>query len=90
MPKLKFRDVVVMKSEMKKMLKSSNKLKILAPIGQVPQDDEDLQLIIKKLLPTASLSEIFAEISKWEDKAVVTDRSREHTQQTGKLVISCQ
>jgi hypothetical protein len=79
-----------MKNVKMDMFKAGKKLKILAPIGQVPSDDEDLQATIKELLPNASLSEIFAEISKWEDKAVLKDRSREHTEKTGKLVISCQ
>jgi hypothetical protein len=78
-----------MKTERKKMLKASKQLKILAPIGQVPQDDEDLQATIKEASSNSSLSEIFAEISAWEDRAVLKDRLPEHTEKTGKLVISC-
>jgi len=62
-----------MKPEGKRTMNENNHPKIVAPIGQT-FDDADLQATIDKLLPTASVSQIFYEISKWEDKVVTKDR----------------
>jgi len=74
-----------------KMVKDKKELhacmRIIAPVGDVPSTDRDLQERIKKLSPDATVSDVFKEIGKWEKNAVKKFRERERTTKSGRLGI---
>jgi len=72
------------------VMSSYKRLKLIAPIGKAPAEDKELRERLEKLPPNATLSEIFNEISEWEDGAVIKDKLQENTEKSGKLIISCQ
>jgi hypothetical protein len=64
-------------------------LKLLAPIGKVPSQDEDLEKRMKKLPSDATLSDIGEEIDAWEKSALRKFKSIERTAASGKLDTNC-
>jgi len=71
------------------MPKQKRELLIVAPVGEVPSPDKDLRNKIKKLPPSASVSDVFREVGNWEKIAVKKFRKREQTKKSGKLTIHC-
>lgn len=65
------------------------RIKFIAPIGEFPPPDKDLQARLKKLPKNASISDVFREISKWEPGAVRKFREMERTKKSGIIDADC-
>jgi hypothetical protein len=64
-------------------------LKIIAPIGKVPSQDEDLAERMRKLPKDARLSDIAREIDDWEKGALRKFKLQERTTKSGRLDVNC-
>lgn len=78
-----------MKRKEKASLKGDKVLRILSPIGETPSEDKELNERLAKLGADATISQVFREISIWEETAIQKDRRHENTEKTGRLVITC-
>ena len=66
-------------------MKGERPLKLIAPIGVVPSDDKELRARIEKLGDKPSISDVFREITDWEEVSVRKFREHERTTKTGML-----
>lgn len=65
------------------------KIKFIAPIGEVPSRDPELEKMLDALSDDASISDVFKVISEWEPNAVKRFRERERTKLSGRLHPVC-
>lgn len=70
-------------------MKADNRLRFLAPIGDVPPEDKDLDQRINNLPKGATICDVLNEITSWEDTAVKKFKEHEKTTESGMLETIC-
>jgi len=70
-------------------MKKTSRIKIIAPIGELPNSDPELRRRLRKLPKDAKMSDVFRVINEWEPGALERFRQMERTKKSGRLHPVC-
>jgi len=71
------------------MDESISALKILTPIGEIPDTGSSLENFLDEIPEDAPLTQILQALNKWEKLEVIKFRSQERTEKSDDLDIDC-